>query len=75
MESLKINRRLIFFLIYCCYGYTLITQVSTAIADVRTLRIGCSDYVITATTKIQFPEVILAEDRQIPLKLRCCHNI
>ena len=45
-------------------------QVSVAIADVRTLRIGCSDYVITTAMEIEFPVVKWVEDRLIPLNLR-----
>ena len=52
------------------YGYTLIMRVSAAEADDRTLRIGCSDYVITTATKIQFPVVIWVKCRLIPRNMR-----
>ena len=69
MKSLKISPRLsAFSWIDCCYGYTLIMQMSAAKADARTFRIDCSDYVIA--TKIQFPVVVRVKDRLISRNLR-----
>ena len=45
-------------------------QVSAAKADVRTLRIGCSNYVITIATKIQFPVVDCMEHHLITRNLK-----
>ena len=44
--------------------------VSAAKADIRTLRIGSSDYVITTALKIQFLVVICVKDPLITRNLR-----